>query len=658
MQVKLTVCLVLNNEEDFIFRCLSSIKDVADEIIIVDTGSTDKTIDIARNLSESIYNYQGNTFNTAWNYALEKASGSWVLMMNGNEELDVKSKKYLLEKINTGKSEAYYVKIINHNEEEKVSLANTFLCLRLFKNRKEYRYSNLIHKEILDSILLYNPSAVVNKAENVCIINYYLNDNNKEKLERKIEIFSKNITDDIPLPLKNFYMGIEYQKHRELKKAIEIFLSLYNDNTLTDIHKEELMYFIVVSYFMLDNLKEALEFINKYWSKTSPLSAEMYYIKGIICMDLGQYSDSYEAFNQFLELPDFVPNRSSILYLQRDKVFYFLGRLAEYFIYNEQALYYYLESLKNNPHLFSSFARMISILDPGVNPEYTMESLNTVFDLSDHSIQYDMAEAFYKEGAYSLSLDCIAELEKNNLFSENIRLLKGMCLLRKHLYTEAEENLKHIEKDKNLFIKARQTLLLYYWLQQDFRKVAGSLKRLKNTEASPYLLNILGRFSRNNSSFYELKENTSTEEYLIITEIMDLLVEIGDDSQINSAWQNIAPFAGKRPSRLLAKLFYKHKKYEQAEKEWQSLMQEDSKDAEAMYYFGKSCWAQKNLNKAVWYLNEAIMNGLDTPTTRQEMTRLYQVLTINTIQESLKLYPDNNELSNLLKKQESLLLEI
>lgn len=80
------------NEERYLAQCLSSVKDVIDEIIIVDTGSTDKTLEIAKSFNAKIFNFDWiNDFSAARNFALNKCSGDWILYLDADEELNPKS---------------------------------------------------------------------------------------------------------------------------------------------------------------------------------------------------------------------------------------------------------------------------------------------------------------------------------------------------------------------------------------------------------------------------------------------------------------------------------------------------------------------------------------------------------------------------------------
>ncbi len=83
----LSVCMIVKNEEKSLPRCLESIKNVADEIIIVDTGSTDNTMSIARDFGAKVYQYAWkDNFSEARNHSLSHASCDWILQIDADEE--------------------------------------------------------------------------------------------------------------------------------------------------------------------------------------------------------------------------------------------------------------------------------------------------------------------------------------------------------------------------------------------------------------------------------------------------------------------------------------------------------------------------------------------------------------------------------------------
>ena len=82
----LSVCLIVKNEEKVLKRCLSCVKHFADEIIVVDTGSTDKTKEIAKAETENVYDFKWvNDFSKARNFSFSKATCDFVMWVDADD---------------------------------------------------------------------------------------------------------------------------------------------------------------------------------------------------------------------------------------------------------------------------------------------------------------------------------------------------------------------------------------------------------------------------------------------------------------------------------------------------------------------------------------------------------------------------------------------
>lgn len=103
----LTVCVITLNEEKHLQNCLESVKESADEIIVVDSGSTDRTLEIAKSAGAKIYHREFDNYANQKNYAVGKASGDWVLSMDGDEEIEKELSIEINEAIKTGNYVAY-----------------------------------------------------------------------------------------------------------------------------------------------------------------------------------------------------------------------------------------------------------------------------------------------------------------------------------------------------------------------------------------------------------------------------------------------------------------------------------------------------------------------------------------------------------------------
>ncbi|QWI72808.1 glycosyltransferase [Bacillus mycoides] len=96
-QITISLCMIVKDEEQVIARCLDSVQHIVDEIVIVDTGSTDKTKDIVRKYTANIYDYKWNdNFAAARNFSFSKAKKDYILWLDADDVLFEKEQQKLL----------------------------------------------------------------------------------------------------------------------------------------------------------------------------------------------------------------------------------------------------------------------------------------------------------------------------------------------------------------------------------------------------------------------------------------------------------------------------------------------------------------------------------------------------------------------------------
>ncbi|MFO0855300.1 MAG: glycosyltransferase [Planctomycetia bacterium] len=137
--------MIVKNEEKFLAQCLTSIKDAVDEIIIVDTGSTDKTIEIAQSFHAEIYHHPWkNSFSDARNHSLSYAKCDWILQIDADETLDQEDIP-LLHKLICGDSyNAIFVAIYS---ELPGGLSKHYYT-RIFRRGKAY-FEGIVHNQLI-----------------------------------------------------------------------------------------------------------------------------------------------------------------------------------------------------------------------------------------------------------------------------------------------------------------------------------------------------------------------------------------------------------------------------------------------------------------------------------------------------------------------------
>ena len=143
-----SLCMIVKNEERFLDQCLRSAADVVDETIVVDTGSTDRTVEIAKKFGATvIYREWRNDFAWARNQALEAATYRWILVLDADEELMANSKPILRQlKTAPAAHTALWARLYNRSDDYHGTGEMSHALIRVFPNDERIRYRGLIHE--------------------------------------------------------------------------------------------------------------------------------------------------------------------------------------------------------------------------------------------------------------------------------------------------------------------------------------------------------------------------------------------------------------------------------------------------------------------------------------------------------------------------------
>ncbi|MBK1986879.1 tetratricopeptide repeat protein [Sphaerospermopsis aphanizomenoides BCCUSP55] len=147
--MKLSLCIIVKNEEINLPKCLGSVKNVVDEIVVLDTGSTDKTLQIAQQFGAKVHYFEWcNNFSIARNEALKYVTGDWVLVLDADETLKPEIVPYLKEAINIQD----YLLINLVRQEVGANQSPYSLVSRLFRNHPKIKFDRPYHALVDDSI--------------------------------------------------------------------------------------------------------------------------------------------------------------------------------------------------------------------------------------------------------------------------------------------------------------------------------------------------------------------------------------------------------------------------------------------------------------------------------------------------------------------------
>ena len=157
--ITISLCMIVKNEEKVLARCLDSIQDLMDEIIIVDTGSTDSTREIAKRYTDKIYDFAWNgSFADARNYSFSKATAQYIYCADADEVLDDANrekfallKKGLLPEIDI--VQMYYC---NQMEYNTIYNFDRELRPKLYKRIRTFTWVNPIHEAVALQPMIYD----------------------------------------------------------------------------------------------------------------------------------------------------------------------------------------------------------------------------------------------------------------------------------------------------------------------------------------------------------------------------------------------------------------------------------------------------------------------------------------------------------------------
>lgn len=151
--MKLSVCMIVKDEEKMLPRCLASVS-WADEIIVIDTGSTDRTIEIAQRAGAMVFTQPwSGSFAAARNESLRHASGDWILILDADEGLVPDAEPQIRALMGVDECEGYAVRIRNYLGDGRGGDmdASEHYHVRLFRNKPHYQFYGVIHEQLVST---------------------------------------------------------------------------------------------------------------------------------------------------------------------------------------------------------------------------------------------------------------------------------------------------------------------------------------------------------------------------------------------------------------------------------------------------------------------------------------------------------------------------
>lgn len=293
---KLSICIIAQNEEKNIAKCLDSIVNYVDEIIVVDTGSKDKTKEIALKYTNKVFDYVWkNDFSAARNYAIDKASNEYILVVDCDEVVEKINLDELNILIDRNPKLVGRVIIINEYSRKGVIYRYNERLSRLF-SKGYYKYGGVIHEQITPI------GEIEMQAINLPItIKHFGYDGDleirKKKTMRNIVLLLEELMLAPNDPYILYQLGKSYYMQEDYINSCKYFSkALYVDLDIKLEYVQDMVESYGYSLLNLELYETSLQLLNVYdeFSK----NADFIFLVGLIFMNNMRYE---EAVNEFIK---------------------------------------------------------------------------------------------------------------------------------------------------------------------------------------------------------------------------------------------------------------------------------------------------------------------------------------------------------------------
>jgi glycosyltransferase involved in cell wall biosynthesis len=352
----LSLCMIVKNEQVHIPQTLTSVKEVVDEMIVLDTGSTDRTVEIAKELGAKVYHFEWcNDFSAARNEALKYARGKWILVLDADEVL---SPEIVPEMKQAIKSDRHLV-INLIRQEVGASQSPYSLVSRLFRNHPEIRFSRPYHAMVDDTVqalLQREPQWQVVSLSTVAILHYGYEPGAIAALDKytrartAMEGFLASHPNDAYVCSK---LGALYIQTSHLSEGIELLERGLSSTEIEPPVLFELHYHLGNGYTRQQNLNAAFEHYKAAIEQPilPQLKLGAYNNVGNLLLRVGDLTNAKKAYETTLKIdPNFAAGHNNL-----GMVLKALGQMQE-------AIVSYHKAIKLNPDYADAYQNLGVVL--------------------------------------------------------------------------------------------------------------------------------------------------------------------------------------------------------------------------------------------------------------------------------------------------------
>lgn len=361
----ISLCMIVKDEERRIGRCLDSVRASVDEIVVVDTGSSDGTKRICLDAGATVYDLPwAGDFASARNFSLEKASGDWILWMDADEELSADDPNALKTLVEHRADPLVPIWLVHLYGEEPPDDDRSYRStgFRLIRNGVGLSFAGRIH-ETLDVSRL-SRTMRLNPPRSLFIRHYgYMDSGYTEKADRNLIALQRWKGTDADEPWIDYHMAAEYHRHGDQAKALETInaslIGFLNKGVLPPALAYKLKYEILTFSQEFDAAYASIDKAIALY----PDYVDLHFYKGVALYEKGLFEGAASAFLHCLMLGEYYPQYLVMRGTGSFMALYRLGLCYERLNLLDQALEAYRQAISLYPDYGEAKARQRAIAD-------------------------------------------------------------------------------------------------------------------------------------------------------------------------------------------------------------------------------------------------------------------------------------------------------
>ena len=350
---RLSLCMIVKNEEDCIGRCLASVQGIVDEMIVVDTGSTDGTKEICASYGARVLEFPWNgSFADARNHGLVHASGDWILWLDADEAVDEKDGHRLRNVFKFESNPIVNIRLVNYyskeaDDDKVLEIAHP----RLLRNHIGLCFVGNIHEAL--NVQDVHSEAETDAFLDVKVYHYgYMKDvvARKDKIKRNLDLLMHDLKDGANLNWTHYHLATEYARLEQFEEAYQhvnlAIMHFLQKGLMPPSLAYKLKYSILINTGSWDGAWPAIERAVALY----PDYVDLRFYMGFILLQKEMVREALDAFERCIEIGEENLKHLVTKGLGSFQAWYLKGICHEKLNQQEQAIEAYSQALKLCPN--------------------------------------------------------------------------------------------------------------------------------------------------------------------------------------------------------------------------------------------------------------------------------------------------------------------